>query len=306
MIRFSILIPIYNRLNITKQGLKSLYEALGYYTRSGNSQCRFDVIVIDDGSTDGSSQWISDNYPDVYLLQGNGELWWSGATNVGARYAIEPLHSDYLLLWNDDIAPDNRYFLEVEKIFSRQDISGIVFGSKIFAGTTGKIWSIGGYFSKWGKYGMYRDPGANPSAFFDCDWLPGMGTIVPASAISTKGLYWDEKQFPQYHGDSDYALRCKENGYQIKTCLNLVLYNASDNSGTGGYKNLKGLWWSLASMRSNYNFRKRLVFYRRHARQPLQYWGLAHTYLFFIGSFFKRNIFRIPTFAQPKDFKKTF
>src|SRR5258708_32427893 len=89
MIRFSILIPIYNRLNITKQGLKSLYEALGYYTRSGNSQCRFDVIVIDEGSTDGSSQWISDNYPDVYLLQGNGELWGRDATNVATRYAME-------------------------------------------------------------------------------------------------------------------------------------------------------------------------------------------------------------------------
>src|SRR5258708_16630498 len=130
-----------------------------------------------------------------------------------------------MLLRNDDIAPDISYFLEVEKIFSRQDISGIVFGSKIFAGTTGKIWSIGGYFSKWGKYGMYRDPGANPSSFFYCAWLPGMGTIVPASAISTKGLYWDEKQFPQYPGDSDFSLCFKKKGYQLKTSLTLFLFN---------------------------------------------------------------------------------
>ena len=306
MTRFSILISIYNRLPITQQGLESLYGALAQYARSGNSECSFEVVVVDDGSTDGSSPWISENYPSVHLLQGTGDLWWSGATNRGARYAIEQLHSDFLLLWNDDIAPDNDYFLKVGQLFHNNDFTGTVLGSKILATATGKIWSIGGYFSRWGGYGMYRDPGANLSTFFECDWLPGMGTIVPASALTAKGLYWDEKQFPQYHGDSDYTLRCKENGFAIKTCLDLVIYNASENSGSGGNKNLKALWWSLVSMRSNYNFRKRLVFYRRHARQPLHYWGLAHTYLFFIGSFFKRNIFRIPSFAQPKDFKKTF
>lgn len=292
MTRFSILIPIYNRLTITKQGLRNLYKALEHYTAAGKSECRFEVVVIDDGSSDGSSQWIAENYPAIHLLQGDGNLWWSGATNKGARYAIEQLQSDYLLLWNDDIAPDNNYFLEVEKAFHNQDFTNTVLGSKILASATGKIWSIGGYFGKWGGYGMYNDPGANPSAFFPCDWLPGMGTIVPASALKNKGLYWDEELFPQYHGDSDYTLRCKENGFAIQTCLNMVIYNASENSRSGGNKNLKALWWSLTSMRSNYNFRERFVFYRRHARQPFHYWGLAHTYLFFIGSFFKRNIFR--------------
>lgn len=297
MTRFSILIAIYNRLETTKRGLASLYDALGHYQRSGKATCQFDVVVVDDGSTDGSSAWIAANYPDIHLLQGNGDLWWSGATNVGAKFAIETLHSDFLLLWNDDISPDSSYFLEVEKLALRPDATTTVFGSKILAGTSGKIWSIGGYFTKWGKYGMYRDPGES-ATFFDCDWLPGMGTIVPASAISQKGLYWDEKQFPQYHGDSDYTLRCKENGYQIRTCLDLIIYNASDNSGTGGYKSLKGLWWSLVSIRSNYNFGKRLVFYSRHGAQPLNYWGLFHTYLFHVGSFFKRNIFKIPVLSD--------
>src|SRR5450756_1670023 len=123
MTRFSILIPIYNRLTITKQGLRNLYKALEQYTATGKWECRFEVIVIDDGSTDGSSQWIAENYPGVHLLQGDGNLWWSGATNKGARFAIEHLQSDYILLWNDDIAPDNDYFLEVEKAFHDQDFT---------------------------------------------------------------------------------------------------------------------------------------------------------------------------------------
>jgi GT2 family glycosyltransferase len=292
MIRFAILIPIYNRLPVTRQGLKALSEALEAYKTGGNGTCNLEIVVIDDGSTDGSSAWIAENYPDVHLLKGDGNLWWSGAINRGAKYAVEQLHSDVLLLWNDDIAPDPDYFLKVESVFQNNDLSGTVIGSKIL-GTNGTIWSIGGHFDKWGKYGMYRDPGQQSTGFFECDWLPGMGTFVPASALSVKGIWWDEKDFPQYHGDSDFTLRCKEQGLKIATCLDLVIHNASDNSGAGGHKNLAALWWGLSSIRSNYNFKKRWVFYKRHGVQPSHYWGLAHAYIFFIGSFFKRNIFKI-------------
>jgi GT2 family glycosyltransferase len=302
MTRISILIAIYNRLEITQRGLASLYDALGHYQQAGKATCQFEVVVVDDGSTDGSSSWIAANYPSVHLLQGTGDLWWSGATNAGARYAINTLHSDFLLLWNDDISPHSSYFVEMEELTARPDAPETVFGSKILAAASGKIWSIGGYFTKWGQYGMYRDPGTNSSAFFECDWLPGMGTLVPASAVRDKQLLWDEKQFPQYHGDSDYTLRCKENGYKIKTSLDLIIYNASENPGAGGFKTLKSLWWSMVSIRSNYNFRKRLVFYHRHGAKPLNYYGLFHTYLRHIGSFFKRNILKIPAVStsQPK------
>jgi GT2 family glycosyltransferase len=292
MIKFSILIPIHNRLQTTKQGLKSLYAALNEYEVNGNSKCKFEIIVIDDGSKDGSSEWIAGNYPAVHLLKGDGNLWWSGAINKGAGYAVETLNSDYLLLWNDDIFPDAHFFTRAAEIFCNLPFEDAVIGSRIMhKDSENKTWSVGGYFNKLtGDHGLYRDPEIVSNDFFECDWQPGMGTFVPTSIIKEHGLSWDENRFPQYHGDSDFTLRCKEKGIKVATCLTLVIYNHAEAYKFGKTNSFKDLWVSLIAKRSNYNFGMRFSFYKKHGISPFVYWGLLKTYFIYIGAFLKNKI----------------
>ena len=89
-----IVIPVHNRLEATRECLGSLrcqtYKA-------------FKIVVVDDGSTDGTSGLVSQEYPEVTVLKGKGELWWTGATNLGVRYALQDCRGDdYILTLNND------------------------------------------------------------------------------------------------------------------------------------------------------------------------------------------------------------
>src|SRR3990167_3620609 len=93
-----VVTPVHNGLEHTKSFLPSLAK---------QTHPNLKVILIDDGSTDGSATWIKDHHKDVEVLAGDGSLWWAGATNQGVRSA-QRLRADYVLTINNDteLAPD--------------------------------------------------------------------------------------------------------------------------------------------------------------------------------------------------------
>ena len=74
-----IIIPVHNRKEITLKCLDTL--------KQNGDLDKYYVIVIDDGSTDGTSEAIQSLYPDVIILTGDGNLWWTGAIKKGMEYA---------------------------------------------------------------------------------------------------------------------------------------------------------------------------------------------------------------------------
>src|SRR5688500_2404494 len=93
-IRVAVVAPVHNRKAITLQCLKSLY-------RSNTNGIELDVVIVDDGSTDGTGDAIREQYPSVDVVEGDGNLWFTEGTNVGVRKALER-EPKYVLLINDD------------------------------------------------------------------------------------------------------------------------------------------------------------------------------------------------------------
>jgi GT2 family glycosyltransferase len=287
MENIAILIPVYNRISYTKECIRTLK---GLVTNAISSSNRYHIIVINDGSTDGTGSWLASEHPDITVINGDGNLWWSGGINAGARFAISKIDADFLLLWNNDIRPALDYFIELDRLISSIPERTIA-GSKIFLlNKENLLWSFGGVFNP--KNGVKYMVGTNsPDSVefndpIEVDWLTGMGTLIPASAIDEVGL-WDEKNFPQYHGDSDFILRAKSMGYKIMAYPQLKLWNDKSSSGLSHGGTLKGLYLTFTDIRSSSHLRKNFLFYKRHATSFLAYRVLVLHYFGLVGGFIK-------------------
>ncbi len=284
MKNIAVLLPVHNHLDYTRNCVRSLAKIPKL------SSVELSVVVIDDGSTDGTGEWLAANYPEIPVIRGDGNLWWSGGINAGARHAVETMHSDYLLLWNNDIHTEDSYFTELDRLV--QSLPGnVIAGSKIYRKEEDNvIWSYGGIFNpKTGsKYmlGMNRPDSPEFEVPREVDWLTGMGTLVPVSAISTIG-YWNEKEFPQYHGDSDFTYRAKLAGFSVRVYPQLKILNDTVNTGLRHEGSIKTLMRLLSDIKSNFNLGKNINFYRKYSTSPLAYKALIKSYFRLFGGFFK-------------------
>lgn len=292
MKKLSILIPVFNNIKYTKTCIKQLDVLLS----AGDLDYVHEIIIVDDNSTDNTSEWIKSNYPDVKILNGNGNLWWSGSINKGIKYAINENKSDFVLFWNNDIIPDEKYFITLSKYINSSNNDSII-GSKIYCSQEDdKVWSMGGIFNpRTGKRympGFMEKDNINFQKITKVNWLPGMGTLVPVDIVEEIG-YLDNNNFPQYHGDSDYTYRAYKKGYSVIVDPNLVIYNDPENSAPSHDLRLGKLIKSLYSVKSKYNLKKDLIFYSKHANSPLAFSFLFLQYIKYIGGFIKWKLINL-------------
>lgn len=274
----AIIIPVHDSLPYTRECLDALMPMV---LKAGREAWRFHVLVVNDGSTDGTGEWIRGAHPDVHVLEGDGSLWWGGAMNKGMAYALHSLKAEYVLWWNNDIRPASDYFMQLIGLLEGSNATD-VWGSKLFiAEKPERIWAYGGFFHRrWGHSylnGSDEEDGRQFSKPLRADWLPGMGTLLPAVAIREIGEV-DEKAFPQYHGDIDYTSRARLAGHKLVVQPSLRIWNQTRHSGRPAGHQYDSPLAGLRDIKSLDHFRKEWLLYRRYARNPLAYLVLAKKY----------------------------
>lgn len=94
--KVTVILTCFNRKEKTLTAIQSL--------KDGNPRQTLRYIVVDDNSTDGTTEAIKNLNLDSLILNGDGNLYWSGGMRVGiAEFLKNPQNSDYMLLVNDDV-----------------------------------------------------------------------------------------------------------------------------------------------------------------------------------------------------------
>jgi GT2 family glycosyltransferase len=283
----AILIPVFNGLKYTQQCVRDIYESLA---RIPAENPPFSTVVIDDGSSDGTAEWIKNNYPQIHLLRGDGSLWWSGSINKGIEYALNTLHTSHILLWNNDISPDPDFFGVVLETIKNQENFPLACSMVYFKDRPDMLISTGGYFNRRnGALGLYNYNKKESDASLEnlkIDWFGGMGTLIRADIFESVGFF-DAVGFPQYHGDSDFGVRATGAGYSIHLVRGMKIWNDTGNSGIHRSMKLRDFVHSFTSIKSNYNIHKDLLFYGKHTASCWAYSSLVKKYAIYLASFLK-------------------
>jgi len=144
-IHIEIVTPVYNRRDITLQCLRSL-------SKIDNAGLLIHVVIVDDGSTDGTEEAIRKQFPEVEVLKGDGTLHYTAGTNLGIQAALKK-QPDYILAINNDSIFE-RDFLQRLVACAEENRRTVVGPLLLLWDTPHKVFQIGSHWQTW--YGGWR------------------------------------------------------------------------------------------------------------------------------------------------------
>lgn len=168
----------------------------------------FNLLVVDNASTDGSVDQIKLAMPSVELLQTGANLGFGGGCNVGMRHAFSR-GADYVWLINSDATADPHALSALVRVAEKTPALGAV-GSVLYEADQQdriQLWG-GGRVQLWSGQSTHRRlPGR-------LDFISGASVLLRREAMAEVGFF-DESTFFMYWEDTDLGFRLRQAGWQL-------------------------------------------------------------------------------------------
>lgn len=213
----SIIIVNYNTKKLTMECIKSIYDS--------NIVSAFEIILVDNHSTDGSVSAVKEIFKDVQVVANQENVGFSKANNI----AIDLSNGRYVLLLNSDtIVKNGTIDTMVQFMDEHKDIGAS--GCKVvlpdgtldkachrgFPTPSASFYYISGLarrFPNNSRFSGYHLSHLNMDDIHEVDCLVGAFMLVRREAISQVGLL--DETFFMYGEDIDWCYRIKESGWKI-------------------------------------------------------------------------------------------
>ena len=279
----SIILPVHNRRAITLRCLEHL-------ARTGVLAWAH-VLVVDDGSTDGTAEAIRTAYPAVEVLVGDGHLFWTGAIVLGMRHAVA--RGANCCVWlNDDSHPAPGV---VEHLVDQAVIQGCIAAAlNCFVGSVPPI-----------VLPPYRKTRRGLQSITDIQQATGWVAVdatrgnlvaIPRQIIEVIG-YPDAAGLPHYFGDIDYTLRANRAGFRCVVdpadLVEEMEHSGNfDESWLTTRRPLRQIWARFGMKQASLYWRANWIFSRRH-------WGWWNGGLLFVGPYVRLSLVSLARLFLP-------
>lgn len=213
----SIIFPTFNAWKQTQACLESI-QKLDY------PQNLLEIIIVDNGSTDGSLQNITNfQFPvsNFRLIKNNKNLGFAKAVNQGVRQA----DGEFILITNNDIVFNCKCLIELTHTLIKHSQLGAV-GPQIKSFDGKKILMFGFRLNPYLAY--HQHDLSNTSQERNCDFLSG-SCLLTKRNLFLKMAGFDENFF-FYFEDLDFSLRLKKAGYLMRYQPKAIVYHHSSQT----------------------------------------------------------------------------
>jgi GT2 family glycosyltransferase/glycosyltransferase involved in cell wall biosynthesis len=202
-VEISIIIPVFNQLRFTQACLASLQEHQGTE--------RFEIIVVDDCSTDQTAEAIP-RIPGIIYLRNQANSGFIASCNCGAEKA----RGKYLVFLNNDTLVKPGWLAALLDTFADEPRAGIV-GSKLLY-PDGRLQEAGGIIwrdaSGW-NYGKFDDPRKPEYNYLrETDYCSAAALMIPKALFAKVGGF-DSRYAPAYYEDTDLSFKIRQAGYKV-------------------------------------------------------------------------------------------
>jgi hypothetical protein len=219
----AILIVNWETYDFTKSCLISLSHC-----PKGN----FQIIVVDNGSADGSGQRLFEEFQSsCTFLFSDSNLGFAGGNNLGLNWAMSR-DFDSVLLLNSDTEVNPDFLVVMLDELALNPKLGMIQPMIVFMDNPSKIWSAGG---KWiptlgraktlGDRALLKDYVVQNKRL---DWATGCCILITRQALEYTGLL--NEDYFAYFEDVEWSLRCRDAGFEIGFADKAIIYHAAGGS----------------------------------------------------------------------------
>lgn len=266
--KLAVVVPNWNGLDSLPACLDSLIS----------QTIKSEIIVVENGSNDGSVEFLEKNYPDVTVLPQSENLGFAGGVNVGIKYAIAKDY-DYVALFNNDAIADKDWLSELTRGLDDKKV-GIATCS--FMGIDKKhLDSTGDLFTNWGlpyPRGRGESDLTKYKGQTDIFGASGGASLYRVGMLKEIGLF--DEDFFAYYEDVDISFRAQLAGWKVKYIPKSIAYH--DTGSTS--RKIKG-FTTYQTMKN-----QPLVIFKNVPRKLL--WTIAWRFTLAYTLFFLRAVSR--------------
>jgi len=183
----------------------------------------FELIVVDNGSSDGSAEWVALHYPGARLIRLEGNCGFSGGNNVGLRAA----RGEFVALLNNDVEAAPGWLEALLRTMAAHPEVGACDSKVFFYDRRDVLWAAGGEYTISGSVVhrgyRQRDGDGRYSTEADVFIAIASAALYRRTALEQVGLF-DEDFFSGYE-DVDLSFRLHAAGYRVLNAPRAVAFH---------------------------------------------------------------------------------